>query len=353
MHTFELQRSIKLFFAELESFQSFTSALSALALSAAEVESNLPGIAIGGDRLNHWATQIFSRLANTRQTTSKINHRQFFKALEHFQWSIAQLQPTNTPQTGLISSLNTEVETFATLYDAFLSNQSGENALPLLLAAKVLHAKLGTLFDSLKLVEESVGVYDVPASSEAPLALLLPAHLDLAEFARRLLAIQALYSELCMLLSVSENAHPLRISKIESGSLWAKVFGESRVIGMMTSFVEQTASWLYRSYTTEGKIASVPRKVEAIESLLRLTERLKEAGLDTSDMKEHIEKSAVAISKNLADILDGQSSITVNDQTISVGSELNKGLLERTPPLQLSSSIPTTANEPPLPTAEL
>lgn len=346
MHTFEFQRSIKQFFSELEGFRPFTSALSVLAHSTDSMDIHLSGIAKGGDRLAQSAHHIHVHLAHAQQTTSTINNRQFFKALEHFQGSIERLKPRDTTKAELISNLNTKVEEFATLYDVFLSNQNAENALPLLLAAKVLHIKIETLFDSLQLVEESICAYDVPGNTEAPLTLLLPAHLNLTEFAQRLFAIQTIYSELCMLLSVSESTYPLRISKIESGSLWAKVFGESRVVGMMVSFVEQTASWLYRSYTVEGKVASIPRKVEAIDSLLGLTERLSEAGINTSEMKDHIEKSAVAISKSLAEILDGQSSITVNDQTISVSSEISKELLERTPPRQLTNSEPPTV--PPL-----
>ena len=347
MHTFELQRNIEHFFAELESFKPFTDAVSALAQSADALDQYLPGLAEGGNKLNDAAAHIHNYLARVPQTTSAINHRQFFRALEHFQRSIIQLQPSPSPRAELISHLNVRIEEFAGLYDAFLSNQSGKHAVPLLLAAQKLQTKLQVLIGSLQLFEEFVGENDIPSSSEAPLALWLPAHLDIADFARRLLALQSIYSELCMLLSVSENDHPLRISKIESGSLWAKVFGESRVVGLMASFIEQTATWIYRTYTSEGKLASVPRKIEAIESLLDLTGRLKEAGLDTSEMQSHIVKSAVAVSKQLAVLLDGQASVMVNDQTISVATEVSKALLERTMPLRLNTPDFNDGDTPP------
>lgn len=347
MHTIDLQRSIKSLFADLAAIRPFTDALSLLAKSAEAIEEQLPGIAQGGPALNQYASQIHALFAQTRHTTSAINNRQFFKAFEHFQRIIAQLQQSQASTTKLVSSLNAEIEEFTSVYDAFLSSQSGESAVPLILTAKTLHAKIETLFDTLQLVEETISNYDVPGNAEAQLTLLLPSYLDVAEFARRLQAIHDLYSELCMLLSVSQSDHPLRISKIESGSLWAKLFGESKVIGLMVSFLEQTASWIFRSYTSEGKISSVPRKVESIDSLLRLTERLDAAGINTSEMKAHIEKSAVIISKSLSDILDGQSSVTVNDETISVSSELNKGLLAAPTFPQLQSSEPSKRDEPP------
>lgn len=344
MHLFELQRGIKQFFTELESFQPFIAGLTQLASSADGVDSYLRGVSKGGAKTSESASNLHSYFSNVQQTTAGIVNREFFRALEHFQRSVAQLQVSETSQALLIKNLNVDVENFAALYDAFLSLKSGENAVPLLLAAKKLHTKIETFFESLQLVEDAIGAYDVPSNTEAPLALLLPAHLNLPDFAHKLLALQALYSELCMLLSVSESAHPLRISKIESGSLWAKVFGESRVVGLMASFVEQTASWLYRSYTAEGKIASVPQKVEAIDALLNLTERLEAAGIDAVEMKEHIGKSAVAISKSLAEILDGQPSVTVNEQTLSVGSELNKKFLEQMEPRRLQSPDSTVGD---------
>lgn len=347
MHAFELQQSIDRFFAELDSFQPFTAVLSALAVAAEQMNSQLTGLAEGGGRQNEAAGHIHSHLATINRTVAKGNHRQFFRALEHFQRSVAEIQPSPAPRTQLISQLNAQIEEFSGLYDAFLSHQTGKNALPLVLSAQRLQTELQLLFGLLQLFRESVATHDIPSSSEAPLALWLPAHLDLADFARRLLALQSLYSELCMLLSVSESDHPLRISKIESGSLWAKMFGESRVVGMMVSFVEQTASWMFRNYTTEGKLTSIPRKVEVIDSLLGLTKRLNDAGLDTSGMQAHIEKSAVAISKELAVLLDGQASVTVNDQTISVGLELSKLHLEKTTLLRLDSPVPPVHGEDP------
>lgn len=337
MHTFELQQRINRFFAGVETFHDFTDPLITLAKSAEGMEANLVGVAEGGASVNQWAHQIHSYLTNVQNTTSKFNQRKFFKSLEHFNSAINQLQLTDTTESGFITNLSSEVEKFATIYETFISVQSSGNALPLILAAKVLTAKIEVFYETLRLVEESIGTYDLPANSESSLTLLLPSHLNLVDFAGKLIAIQNLYTELCMLLSVSESTHPLRISKIESGSLWTKVFGDSRVIGMITSFMEQTASWLFRTYTTDGKISSVPRKVEAIEALLGLSTKLAEAGVDTSVMKEHIGKSAISISKNLTEILDGQSSIMINEETISVGSEINKGLLGRTLPLQLKA----------------
>jgi hypothetical protein len=69
---------------------------------------------------------------------------------------------------------------------------------------------------------------------------------------------------------------------MEVGSLWLKIFGESKVIALLTRLIETGAGYLYRRFTTEGKIASIPRQVESVEAILRLTETLQEMGIDTT-----------------------------------------------------------------------
>ena len=347
MHSFELHRNIERFFSELDSIRPFTAGVAVLARYMDALNQHLSDIAEGGEKLNQGAGQIHALLAHAHRTTAGINHRQFFKALEYFQRSLPTLQPSSSAQSELISQLNARIEEFAELYDTFLSGQSGKNALPVLLTARQLQTNLQTFFDSLQLVEESLASADIPNMDEDELVLWLPSNFDLIDFTRRLDALHSIYSELCMLLSIPEGSHPLRISKIESGSLWAKVFGETRVIGMIAAFIEQTASWMYRTYTQEGKIASIPRKVETVDALLGLSKRLKESGIDTASMEAHIEKSAVSLSKDLAALLEGQSSVTVNKTTISVESELTRVLVERSATLRLDSPSSPNGEHPP------
>lgn len=338
MQSFEFQRTIERFFGESEKFQPFITVVSELAKAADGMTDFIKRISLGGSSQNDGAAHLHNHLARVHQATSSISQRQFFKALEHFQSALSQFQPAQSQNSDLIPDLRHEIERFSDLYDVFITNGSGVNALPVILAARDLNNKFLTLMGSLQMVDEFVGNHDIAGSAEAALAIWLPAHFDLGDFARRLLAVQGLYSELCMLLSVSESEHPLRVSKIESGSLWAKLFGESRVIGLLVSFVQATASWMYRNFTAEGKVSAIPLKIEAIDALLGLTSRLKEAGINTSEMEAHIEKSAFKISRDLTALLDGQASITVNDKTISAGAELTKAISQQAMTPRIGSS---------------
>ncbi|MGR6805091.1 hypothetical protein ACU6VI_02125 [Sphaerotilus natans] len=178
MHAFELQRAINRFFADFDSYKPFLSAVASLAKSSDAMLAHLPGVARGGEWINQCAGQIYAHLAHSQKTTATINNRQFFRTLEHFQRSITQLQPSPTPQSNLISHLNEQIEQFAGLYDEFLADQSGARALPLILAAQNLQTRLEVFLDSLHIFDEAIGLNDIPSSTEAPLAIWLPLHLE-------------------------------------------------------------------------------------------------------------------------------------------------------------------------------
>lgn len=350
MHIFQLKKHIQSFFDSYEKFQPFIISVADFSRSASEMEVVLQGIA-NLSTLRDAANQAHAHLNAVPGTLRTITQRQFFKALEDFKRALHDLQPYLTARETFIAKIDSEVEDFSALYDTFISNHSVESALPLLIAAKALDIRLATFLGILQYVEQLIDENDVASSAEAPLSLYMPAPLSLSEFAHKLLAIQELYSELCMLLSVSEATYPLRVSKIESGSMWVKLFGDMRVVGMLASFIENTASWLFRSYTTEGKLAAIPRKVEAIDAILGLSKRLTEAGLDATAMKDHIEKSAIMISQSLTQLLDGESSITINDHIVSVNQERRSELLPGSANLQLTGTTDTSVTskiDPPL-----
>jgi hypothetical protein len=256
------------------------------------------------------------------------------------------LQSQHPTKSNLVADLRNQVERFSDLYDVFITNGSGVHAVHVIMAAKDLNARTNVFVRTLQMVDELLGDHDVAGMTEDTLTLWLPGHFELGEFAHRLLALDELYSEICMLLSVSESDHPIRISKIESGSLWVKVFGESRVIGLMISSFKACASWGYRNYTTEGKISVIPQKVEAIDELLGLTAKLDASGIDTSQMHEHIRKAALVITKDLSVLLDKQSSVTINDETFSAGADLAHTISQHSVPARIGRSTGTGRIEP-------
>jgi len=338
MHTFELHRNIRTFFSNASTYAPFTSAVSGLAEAARTMHALSGGLATAGTKLAEAANNVHLHLAKISNVVAQTKPSDFYKSLERFQVGIEVLKPGPWAESNVITALQAEVGDFSELFDIYLSSPNSASALPLIVAALELDVRVRTFASMLQLFEMALSTNEVPSSSEAGLSLWLPEHMSLSKFAQKLQALQELYSEMCMLFGVSESAHPLRIGKIESGSMWAEVFGDTKIIEMIGGYVEATAKFVYRNYTKEGKLSAIPRKVDAVDALLGLRNSMKEAGLDVSGMQPNIEKAAVAISDSLATLLDGQGSVTVNETTISVSAEIHNVYLEQANSLRIGTS---------------
>src|SRR6266478_6015777 len=101
------------------------------------------------------------------------------------------------------------------------------------------------------------------------------------------------------------------------------MFGESKVIGLLTSLIQSGASYMHRNFTNEGKIEAIPKKVSAVEEVLKLTEKLSANGIDTKAIQENIQKSAVIISQELNTLLAREPNVTINGESYSVGQDLD------------------------------
>jgi hypothetical protein len=160
------------------------------------------------------------------------------------------------------------------------------------------------------------------------------------DFISKIESLQKIYSELCSLLGVSEPDFPLRISKIESGSLWIRVFGEPKVTEFIISLIKDACAYLYRNYTPEGKIEALPRKIEVLESMLKLEEKLKDAEIDTNNLKDTIQKSAFILGEELNILIGGEATIDINGDCFLIEhSKQQRSLVGRKTPL-LSSGVP-------------
>ena len=82
-----------------------------------------------------------------------------------------------------------------------------------------------------------------------------------------------------MLLHVSVAEYPLRVRKIESGSLWVEIAGEATTVGILASLLLRGARYLHRGFTVEGKRERIPKQVDAAEHVFRLRDQLRRAGI--------------------------------------------------------------------------
>ncbi len=326
--------------------EPFTLAVERLAARYADIYEPICRLAEGGDRHTQASNRVQQAFTTLHQTTAEISPRALYRSLDLLRSDLDELLQPNLAKSALAQTLFESLETFSHLYDSFLSSPSPSAAAPLILQANTLHRLITNTHNGLQFADEVCAPNSHPTSAESDFSLALYQPTSYADLVEKLIAFGTIYDELCQLLSVSQVDFPLRIVRIESGSLWIKVFGETRVIQLVTSIVESSIGFLHRKFTDEGKIASIPRKIESLNAVIQLTEKLAAMGVNTNDVEENLRKSAVSISQSLACLLEGQARISLNQSTMSVGDRIEPLMISQRETLLLQQGDKV---DPPLP----
>ena len=329
MHSFELRRDAELAFSALEQFSNFIGAVESISETLASLPAYISRISVAGDnRLANIAVEIRSSVSNVRSVVGSLSPRQIFKDVEGLSSLLQELERGDLEDSGAVGKTYSTLQEFSRDYEGYIENYSADKAVPLVFSS-------GRLVSSL---ESLVGVYKFSAinlsgggevensASQSQLSLYLANIKDLRDFAGKLNAISDLYEDIAGLLEVDLTDYPLVIDQVEAGSLWSKVLGESRVIGLMVDVLKGGAGFVYRNYTVEGKITSIPGKLESLDKIIDLTGRLEQAGVDTSEIKDEVRRATVGIAKSLNELLDNQYKVEINGESLSVADEVLKGL---------------------------
>lgn len=338
MLSFQLRDEARKLLVAFEEANSFFSMLGAINSSFPKIDSYLVMIGEGGSQTSNAVNDLRSHLSSLRNVVKDINIREFYSSLEGFQQQLENTKKLNLDELSIINLISNRINIFADKYEVFISSYRAQDAAPVITESIYLFSLLNGFKATLLFFESNLEGKNHEIESLEGFSLLLPTSMNLNQFAVKLIAIDEIYNELCSLLNISTSEYPLKISKIESGSLWAKVLGNNRVVGLMVDFLNSSASYVYRNYTNEGKLTAIPRKLDAVNSVLEFKSKLEKEGIDTEEIKEHVSKAAVLIAKELNTLLDGQPEITINNKKHSVGEEIQKRLLELDRPLKLEHS---------------
>jgi len=241
---------------------------------------------------------------------------------------LAQLRTELESATNIIAGEgNRMIEAVVELleaYDVFVADYSYAGTLRLVRAGRHFEDTANALVAfSTSLIATLQQEPLPPAEGESALDIVLFASPNFRVLIDKLQAIQRLYEETAALMGVAIEDYPLRLGRIESGSLWVKVFGETNVIRFLTESIERTVAFLHRNFTTEGKIASIPRKVAALDTLLELSTRLRNAGIETQELEDNLARSAAIISQELTTLLAGEAAIEINGRQHSLNPSLH------------------------------
>lgn len=251
---------------------------------------------------------------------TRIKPKLVFTSLEMLRTAFSVFVEELNQEVTYISTIYSQFIELENVYDKFIQDYSYSSTVELVYSGTDLFHSLKNTEDISTIIWKNLHNQYEYNNSLGSLSLYLDSDYTYNNFIKKLEALQKLYSQLCFLLHISESDFPLRIAKIESGSLFVKIFGEPKVIQIISDFIKDTTGFLYRNKTTEGKIESIPRKTEAIESILKLSEKLQEAGLEVDELNTIIENSAILIAEDLNCLLVGERRVELNGEILQAGN---------------------------------
>lgn len=326
MLSFQIKEEISKILVGFKDAQYFFDCLKNINATFPELDKYIQQIAQGSD-LNGSANGLRAHLTQVRQKIGEVKPRSFFSSMEKLQFEINQAKEYGFNDISQLIKIDIQIDEFSHSYETYIETYSPESAATMIVEGKSLESLLYGFKHGLTFYLNNIELPISEIENRQELSIVLSTQLTLSEFISKLQTIEKIYFEMCMLTNVSTEEFPIQISKIESGSLWAKLFGESKVISLMTSFIESTASYAYRNYTNEGKIAAIPMKISAIDSVLEIRTKLEAQGIEVDGMNDHLSKSAVIIAKELNKLIEGQPEIVVNDKKLTVGHEIQQKFL--------------------------
>lgn len=335
MLSFKIREEISNMLALFDDAQYFFECLENINSAHSGIEQSINNIAVNGD-VNH-PNKLRSHLSNVKNIAN-VTSRIFFSSIDKLRDGITEISEHGFNDISQLNKISEKLHHFGDTYNEYVDNgYRADLANILVMEAKELSSLLEGFKDGLNfyLLNIESPVVLEKKNETKKLSLVLSSQMNLSEFASKLHSIELIYNELCSLMDVSTAEFPIQIIKIESGSLLADLLGNAAVIGVVTSIITTWATFAYENYTIDGQISAMPKKAEAIASLLDLSNKLKDQGIEVDDLNDNINKSSVALAKRLNNLISNQAEITINANKLSVGNEDLKKLIEHNAPLKL------------------
>lgn len=261
-------------------------------------------------------TESRAIIQNINNFTHNIQLRQFYKMVEHINTGLSVYNIPYLDGNNIIADIVTCINAYESAYQSYTRDRSITHAKQLIDSAKILKNVIDKIEITHKIMTANLNIsVDIPNGT---LQIILENPLLYSEFNAKLIAIEKIYLELCSLYNISVNDEPLRIINIESGSMYAKITGNLVVISLMLDLLTGAFEHSYNVFTESHKFTIISKKLETLDQFADLTNKLEEAGIDTSKIKDNLNKSAVKISSELNCLIAGEPSVSLNGKKLSI-----------------------------------
>lgn len=269
-----------------------------------------------------------------REARGNVAPREIFQDIAELERSLDRLKRgVFGRSTKNLHETERVLEDFAVSYEAYLQGPSIAEETHFLKCAAALYAALTALLAGLEAI--LIQVRPLRFDHAGALSLYMPGEQSVSSFARKLLSMDVLYDELLALFDLRRSQHPLRISRVESGSFWAYLLGYPRIIDLIESMVKGGLNYMHRNFTREGKIEGLPKKIESLDRVLELRKRLLEAGIHSEQMDARLQSSSILIAKQLNELLGGEADVTINKERIRLPDAMRTRYIEQSKRLYL------------------
>lgn len=332
MTSYELGQEIDDFLDAISSHHYLNQALEEMADSFGDVVGWFTHLLDGSSSLTTEHPKTIHAITSRAVKFRQLSARRLFREVDEVEAALTKIDSAHSLiSTDLIKSLQQKLNDFASSYEGLIQESTTPGTIRTLFLARELNTVLQSLTGAMAGFRLRLWVGEPEhAENRRSLSLLLHPNDEVRVLVAKVSSLEVIYEEICRLLNVSTSEYPLEIAKIESGSpLWIKLFGESKVIGLVTDLIRDAIDYRYRNFTRDGELGSIPRPVDEPESVLNLEVWMADLGYDTTNMREDNQKSGAVIAKELNTLLSGETEVVVNGEVFSFTSVVDKLLADK------------------------
>lgn len=336
MTNFEILRLLHNTRLRLNDLNKFTAQVRALLPYRDELLTLYGDIAAFDGKQANYIARVNQELGRVVAELQSFSSREFYASTFELTTILKDLTATVTIAHPIAGKVLHELDALQDSFDSFTQNHAANRALKVAFQAHSFIEALDSYIEYTEFIASMLRSDQEAPKQAGTLDIYMPAELTFEEFIVRLDSINEIYQELAQIVGVSTSDEPLRILKVESGSLWASVFGNWRIMALMDDLLRGAARYMHRNFTHEGKIEALPTSLKSMDEILNFTNRLKESGVDVKDIQDQLAKGTVLIAKEMNALLANQSSVTINGEDIQLSESRRQDQLEgrRVPRLQ-------------------
>lgn len=329
MIAFDRYKKANYILSEIESYKTLRNAAQSLSDTLFKMGSSFnKSLPNDQNSRNACAAEIHRWLHEVPSIVKNISHRRIYREIDQLEELLEEIIAEENDSSGVIVETKESLAAFASVYEAVNSGYSAAHSTELVYAAQILNSNLEALSASYAAVKDGFNLSgNLPNSdSKSELSVYLSTINSVEDFASKLHAISELYNALARILNVDIGDHPLEIGNIESGSLWSRLFGDSKVIQLIVDLLRGGAGYLHRTYTVEGKISAIPESLDSLNKVLDFSKRLENEGLDVTVIREELRIAGVGIARNLNILLEKQYKVEINGEEQSLQDAAMKAI---------------------------